>query len=290
MLNIVRNFINPKVHHGPIKIHEILFVWVCVMLVWDGIVGCFGAGITNFIYVKWGGIALTMIALSKFFIRRENLSFVQMMGARLVQRDLVELVLVLIVCVVAGIGCWAALVFLSAKIDIEWAYRHWHLIVPSSFDNADWLPSWLILQGITIVVLGPIVEEIVFRGFVLRRLRARYRLGIAIMVSSLIFGAFHFNQGFLGSFVNGIVYAILAVKFASLYAPIIVHGAYNAITFFMERMYGIGLVAEKSRIGSIDYWFFELALLPLCLIALVWYWKRYAITFKVAPSPLVKHG
>ncbi|WP_157778386.1 CPBP family intramembrane glutamic endopeptidase [Massilia violaceinigra] len=290
MLNNFSTLPNSLVRPAPIKIHEVIFIWVCVMLVWDYIVGTYGEGITNSIYLKFVGIALTMIYFSKRFLQRENLNFTQFMGAGFSVRALAELVAVLFASVVIGIGCWAVLVFLSAKIDIDWAYRHWHFAKPSTFDNTTWLPSWLVLQAITIVVLGPVVEEIVFRGFILRRLCEKYRLSVAIVVSSLMFGIVHFDQGFLGSFVNGIIYAIVAVRFASLYAPIFVHGGYNAITFFIERMYGVSLVAEKSRIDSIDYWLPELALLPFCLIALVWYWKMFFRTNEVTSPALVQRG
>ncbi|MDM5176505.1 CPBP family intramembrane metalloprotease [Massilia sp. DJPM01] len=288
MLSNLGKLLKPMAQSAPIKIHEIIFVWICVMLVWDYAVGSYGEGITNFIYMKWGGVALTMVFFSKRFIQRENLNFTQFMGAGFSVRALVELILVLVVSVFIGIGCWAALVFLSAKIDIDWAYRHWHFAKPSAFDNTNWLPSWLVLQAITIVVLGPIIEEIVFRGFILRRLCEKYRLSVAIIVSSLIFGIVHFDQGFLGSFVNGILYAIIAIRFASLYAPIFVHGGYNAITFFIERMYGVSLAAEKTQIDSIGYWLPELALLPFCMVALIWYWKMFFCTNIVVSSALVQ--
>ncbi|MDQ1813582.1 CPBP family intramembrane metalloprotease [Massilia sp. CCM 9210] len=290
MLKIETSVVPAVSHAAPVKVYEILIVWMVVTTAWHEACVYIGSGITNFIYLQWVGIVITMIIVSKNLLSRENLTFPKMMGNEISRTAFIELAIVILATVLSGIGCWALLVLFSAQINVEWAYRHWNLASASAFEEAKWLRSWLVLEAMTIVVIGPIIEEIIFRGFILRRLREKCQLSYAILVSSILFGAFHIDQSFLGSFVHGIIYAILAVRFASLYAPIFVHGAYNAIIFFIGRGYGISLVAEKSQIDSIGYWLPELALLPFCMIALVWYWKMFFRTHEVASPALVQRG
>ncbi|NHZ80949.1 CPBP family intramembrane metalloprotease [Massilia sp. CCM 8695] len=275
---------------APVRVYEILIVWMVVTVAWHEACTYVGSGITNFIYLQWIGIAITMIILSKNFLHRENLTFAKMMGNKITRSARIELVIVIMVTVLSGIACWALLVLFSAQINVEWAYRHWNLVSASAFEETKWLRSWLVLEAMTTVLIGPIIEEIIFRGFILRRLREKYQLSYGILASSFVFGVFHIDQSFLSSFVHGIIYAILAVRFASLYAPMFVHGAYNAIIFFIGRGYGISLVAEKSQIDSIGYWLPELALLPFCMMALVWYWKMCFRTNEVALPALVQRG
>jgi membrane protease YdiL (CAAX protease family) len=273
MLNSKTSVDCPALLQGPIKAYEIVFIWLVVTLIWNVVLTQFGSGVPNLSYLEWGGVALTMVAFSKYLVRRENLSFEQFMGKPLPKTTFFELFAVLCVSVLIGVACWALLVLLSAKIGVEWAYSHWNLLSPAEFEEVKWLPSWLIIDNICGIIIVPITEEIVFRGFVLRRLREKYKLHIAILLSSLLFAAFHIDQSFIGSFVHGIVFALLAVRFSSLYAPIIVHSAYNASVSLLQRAFGVCMIADKSRIDSISYWLPELILLVICAIALLAYFK-----------------
>ncbi len=67
-------------------------------------------------------------------------------------------------------------------------------------------------------VFGPIVEEIIFRGLVMRGLE-RYGKQFAIIVSSIIFGAYHGNlvQGFF-AFLVGVVLGYVAMEYSLKWA------------------------------------------------------------------------
>ncbi|MCE3607421.1 CPBP family intramembrane metalloprotease [Massilia sp. P8910] len=290
MFKIFNNSSGRIRYSAPIKVHEIIFIWLLVMFGWSAIFENFGGDIDYFIYLKWAAISTSMIVLSKHFVKREGRNFAQLLGRGFSRRALVEMIAVTIACVCLGIGCWAVLVLLSAQIDMDWAFRYWHFAVSSDFNRGNWTLNWIVINAITTSILGPIVEEIVFRGFVLRRLQEKHSVGIAIKISSLIFGFFHLNNNFLGSSLHGVIYALVAIKFSSLYAPIFVHVGYNAIIFFMEKYYGFFLTAERTRIGSIDYWLPELALLAIGMTALVCYSKMCLRSQYTASLSLVSHG
>ncbi|QWG36305.1 CPBP family intramembrane metalloprotease [Bacillus mycoides] len=87
----------------------------------------------------------------------------------------------------------------------------------------------IIFRFISVVIFAPIVEEIVFRGFLLHRLAYKFGLPTAIVLSSLIFGILHI-QNIFGAIIIGFVYCIIYVQTESLIAPILIHFIWNLLT------------------------------------------------------------
>lgn len=87
--------------------------------------------------------------------------------------------------------------------------------------------TFLIL--IYVVVLGPLFEELLFRGLILRTLD-QYHRGFAILISSLLFGMLHMNlqQGIV-TFAIGCVLAYVSLKYDSLWLPIGMHMINNLV-------------------------------------------------------------
>ena len=81
------------------------------------------------------------------------------------------------------------------------------------------------------VIAAPVVEEILFRGIVLRSMRKFTPAWAAILISSVLFGAYHLNivQAAYATFM-GIAAGILYEKKKNLLFPILVHFANNLIT------------------------------------------------------------
>ena len=81
----------------------------------------------------------------------------------------------------------------------------------------------------------PVVEELAFRGFLLRRLVSvnftavsyRHLTPLAVVVSSLAFGALH--ERWLAGAVAGVVYAGVAWRTGSLRDAVIAHAVTNAL-------------------------------------------------------------
>ena len=81
------------------------------------------------------------------------------------------------------------------------------------------------------VIAAPVVEEILFRGIVLRSMRKFIPVWAAILISSVLFGVYHLNivQAAYATFM-GIAAGILYEKKKNLLFPILVHFANNLIT------------------------------------------------------------
>lgn len=79
-----------------------------------------------------------------------------------------------------------------------------------------------------IVVIGPVIEEFVFRGIVMRRWMARSTLWRGVIGSSIIFALLH-PPFVVGALVVGIFLSMLYLVTRSLYAPIAFHAMYNGL-------------------------------------------------------------
>lgn len=92
-------------------------------------------------------------------------------------------------------------------------------------------PGGLILAAVMLVVVGPFVEECVFRGALLRGLEARIGAWPAVIVQALLFAAFHRSWWLLFPMtVLGIALGWLAHERRSLWPAIALHAAYNSLT------------------------------------------------------------
>lgn len=81
------------------------------------------------------------------------------------------------------------------------------------------------------VVIAPVVEEYLFRGVALDALRPRYGVAVAVVGSSVLFGAIHFLIGSVSALVSatlsGFVYAGMRIQFENLTGAILAHGLNN---------------------------------------------------------------
>jgi len=86
------------------------------------------------------------------------------------------------------------------------------------------------MQFLTLGILAPVTEELLFRGLVYKRLKTYYDWITAAYISGIIFGIAHLNlvQGIYG-FIMGIVFSFIYEKYKNIVAPIIMHMAANIV-------------------------------------------------------------
>ena len=95
----------------------------------------------------------------------------------------------------------------------------------------------LFLQFAVIGVIGPICEELVFRGLVFRRARDYVGFWPAAIVSGLAFGIYHMNvtQGVFAA-IMGIVFAMIYEHYGTIWASITAHIANNVMATLMNSV------------------------------------------------------
>ena len=93
-------------------------------------------------------------------------------------------------------------------------------------------PAMLTLLGVAAVVLAPLSEEALFRGFFFRRLMTRASVTAAWVLPALIFALAHWNPIGLAIYVwLGLVFAHAYSRTGRLAAAMLTHAGANAITF-----------------------------------------------------------
>ncbi|MDZ7836353.1 MAG: type II CAAX endopeptidase family protein [Alkalibacterium sp.] len=91
---------------------------------------------------------------------------------------------------------------------------------PVEFNN------WLIIST---VILGPVIEEFIFRGIILNKWAEKSTNTRALIISSLLFGILHIGSFIVPQFIGGLLYGIVYIKTKKLIYPIIMHGINNLI-------------------------------------------------------------
>ena len=95
------------------------------------------------------------------------------------------------------------------------------------FDRAD--GAWIIVLVLVVVVGAPIVEELVYRGFIHGSLRGRFSDGVALVAAAVWFTLIHFTPvEFPGLFAFAIVLGLCFQGTGRLGMAIAAHMAFNA--------------------------------------------------------------
>jgi uncharacterized protein len=90
-------------------------------------------------------------------------------------------------------------------------------------------PTFLLL-AVVIVVGAPVVEELFFRGLLLRAVARRFGDGWGLAVSSVVFALAHFEGIQLPALIAvGVVFGLLALRRGRLGPGIFAHAAFNAV-------------------------------------------------------------
>ena len=89
---------------------------------------------------------------------------------------------------------------------------------------------FLTLFVFQIIIVAPIVEELVFRGYVYRVLKFRSNNSVACVVTAIIFALLHFN---VSAFIPLFVFSMCLIKAyedsSDIREPIVMHSLFNTV-------------------------------------------------------------
>lgn len=135
-----------------------------------------------------------------------------------------------------GLPAWGyPILALASFVPLTVGVLIWLAVEPLSGTGggAQWTPepmTWtLAVPFVLFVALGPgFLEELLFRGYVQRRLLQRWSPPVAILVSSLLFAVLHLDpaQG-THTFVLGLWLGVLAWRTGSVWPGIVCHAVVN---------------------------------------------------------------
>lgn len=112
----------------------------------------------------------------------------------------------------------------------------------STFDT----PLYFVLAVISIIILAPLIEETLFRGFLQTFIRKHLGPKQAIIITSVCFSLFHYAAGqglgnimiIISLFVLALFLGFLYEKQGSLLAPIVLHSLFNTISVINLYLFG----------------------------------------------------
>lgn len=145
-------------------------------------------------------------------------------------------------------------------------------------------PAVLILYTISIVVIPPIVEEMMFRGMILQGLR-RFGDGFAVVASAALFGLYHGNFAqMVFAFLCGLALGYAVIRSNSLLPAILIHLINNASSVFLEFVERYqGTAASESANGVRALILFALGILSVIYLLIR---GRRSPRLEAPPSPL----
>ena len=145
------------------------------------------------------------------------------------------------------------------------AYYLNFLLNTSLFDNNSNLIVTLISTGL----IGPIIEELMFRGIIYNELKNKYSNMKAILITTIFFAVIHFNIiQIIYTFALGFILIFVYEKYKNIKAAIALHMASNiTTTLFLSILI--------KNIFLINYSIFLISLILLIII------KKYTNLFKI---------
>lgn len=105
--------------------------------------------------------------------------------------------------------------------------------------------SDLILTFFSLVILPPLVEEVVFRGFLFGGIRRRFPFWAAALITSAVFAVPHLFESSgagllwtagIDTFILSLVLCYVREKTGHLYAGMVIHGLKNLLAFYVLFM------------------------------------------------------
>ena len=141
--------------------------------------------------------------------------------------------------VLLRIGTAVQLILTGQTNHVQAGFEHFSVVTK----NPTLTALEIALVIVTTVVLGPLVEEIVFRGFLFGALAPRIGVIAAALVSALLFGAAHADPVLFPSLAAlGLIAAFAYAATGNLWVSIALHATHNALS-------AIVLIASSLRVG-----------------------------------------
>ena len=207
----------------------IVIIWISYLLAVD-----VGDGRAEFVGVPLviitatvmsGTFAITAISFSTVLYRQQlsTLGFVKICGFK---------------PYAFAIGMWLiALTILMIWIAaLSWLKLDFLLPPETAQQVMDEAGGSLITTLILVGIIGPIAEEIFFRGFVLPGLVKQFGVVRSLLLSSFLFGIFHFDPGaVVPTFTLGLALGWVYLKTGSIWPAIFAHGLHNSLAIMMAK-------------------------------------------------------
>jgi len=230
-----------------IKIWQMILIWIgtIFLLMIGDIIYSIYTGVTEINDIMFGFILLLSLLSAMLICARVKLKSVKERWKNFKEiANIKEMLIVVINQIVLSIGISNLSLALLASHNMKKALESINDTFGSPTNNNE-----LVLSLITIVILAPLLEEIIYRRVIFRRLNIRFSFIFSSVISSLVFGIGHELLAILSAIIFGITCCILYRKYKNLLVPIAVHFGNNLIAgIFMTVQYFDGTLNEQINV------------------------------------------
>jgi membrane protease YdiL (CAAX protease family) len=115
-------------------------------------------------------------------------------------------------------------------------------------------------------LMGPVFEEIFYRGLIFNEFRNNFSTVTAILLQAIIFGILHEVPEMVYSFIAGILYSVLYLWLKTIWAPIIAH-----IINYNLYLHSSTLIKLNSCCYGLPY---ILPMLAMLIVSIYLLWKN----------------
>ncbi len=113
-----------------------------------------------------------------------------------------------------------------------------------------------LLALLSVVILAPLSEELIFRGVILSKATRFTTFTVANILQALFFGIFHMNivQG-LYAFLGGLAMGYIAHQYRTIKASILFHFFFNGISYVMLAPISLLMKIAYTIVGAVIIFF-----------------------------------
>ncbi|WP_077399142.1 CPBP family intramembrane glutamic endopeptidase [Cellulophaga omnivescoria] len=98
------------------------------------------------------------------------------------------------------------------------------------------MPSIYVI--LSAVIIAPLFEELIFRGFIFKYLKKKYSFLLSAIISSVFFSVIHLNPTrMLSVFVFGIICCFLYDRTKNIFFPILFHIVFNISSLILTKYF-----------------------------------------------------
>ena len=167
-------------------------------------------------------------------------------------------------------GCVVLTIFLSyLSLMIPQAFSSYNSIMEHLMDSS------AVITIVYVLLIGPVSEEVIFRGAILDRFYLAFPFLAANVLQALLFGIYHMNliQG-LYAFCLGFVLGMIRYATGSILASVLTHILFNGTSYVLDLLFPVG-----QDIPGVQVVLLTIAGILLCTLGMV---RLYGIYRKKA--------
>lgn len=139
--------------------------------------------------------------------------------------------------------------------------------------------SPFIMQFIGVGIIGPIIEEITFRGLIYSNMKKSVPVVPAIIIQALLFGLIHMNlQQFIYASFLGIVFGFILEWTGSLSTTILAHIGFNSVSLLSGKLFSVlGKILHEEQLALLFLLLFVVSVVISITIIQLFYKNRKSV-------------